>query len=120
MARKISQEPEPGTKIEAHIIELTELKEPDPEMFSIQAPSTMQERAVMMRVSEGVARGLLLTPPDIAWLPVRDGKTSGTLSLVVSVDKEGHVRETWPLNSDNPFRRTRRAKQYPNGNSNLS
>lgn len=103
VARKISQEPEPGTKIEARITELSELKEPDPAMFSIQAPSGMQERAVMMRVSEGVARGLLLTTPEIAWLPVRDGKTSGTLSLVISVDKEGHVRETWPLNSDNPF-----------------
>src|ERR1051326_758324 len=72
-------------------------------MFSIQAPSTMQEHIVRARVSEDVARGLLLTAPESAWLPVRDGKTSGTLSLVVSVDKEGHVRETWPLNSDNPF-----------------
>jgi hypothetical protein len=103
VAWKISQEPEPGTKIEARVTELTDLKEPDPAMFSIQAPSTMHERAVRMRVSEGVARGLLLTTPEIAWLPVRDGKTNGTLSLVISVDKEGHVRETWPLNSDNPF-----------------
>jgi len=103
VARKISQEPEPGTKIEARVTELTDLKEPDPAMFSIQAPSAMHERAVRMRVSEGVARGLLLTTPEIAWLPVRDGKTNGTLSLVVSVDKQGHVRETWPLNSDNPF-----------------
>jgi len=102
-ARKISQEPEPGTKIEARITELTELKEPDPVLFSTQAPSAMRERVVRMRVSEGVARRLLLTAPEIAWMPVRDGKTSGTLSLAVSVDKEGHVRETWPLNSDNPF-----------------
>ena len=39
VARKICQEPEPGTRIEARIIELTELKEADPAMFSIQAPS---------------------------------------------------------------------------------
>jgi hypothetical protein len=103
VARKISQEPDPGTKIEARVTELTELKEPDPAMFSIQAPSAMQEHAASARVSEGVARGLLLTAPEIAWMPVRDGKTRGALSLVVSVDKEGHVRETWPLNSDNPF-----------------
>ncbi|HLK08178.1 MAG TPA: energy transducer TonB [Candidatus Angelobacter sp.] len=103
VARRISQEPEPGTKIEARVTELTDVKESDPAMFSVQAPSAMHERAVMMRVSEGVARGLLLTAPEIAWLPVRDGKTNGTFSLVVSVDKEGHVRETWPLNSDNPF-----------------
>jgi Gram-negative bacterial TonB protein C-terminal len=103
VARKISQEPEPGTKIEARITELTELKSPDPAIFSIQTPSAMQERVARARVSEGVARGLLLTPPEIAWLPVRNGKTTGTLSLVVSIDKQGHVRETWPLNSDNPF-----------------
>jgi hypothetical protein len=103
VARKISQEPEPGTKIEARVTELTELRDPDPAMFSIQAPSAMQERIARARVSEDVARGLLLTAPEIAWMPVRDGKTSGALSLVVSVDKEGHVRETWPLNSDNPF-----------------
>jgi hypothetical protein len=103
VARKISQEPEPGTKIEARVTELTELKDSDPAMFSIHAPLNMQERAVRARVSEGVARGLLLTAPEITWMPVRDGKTSGALSLVVSVDKQGHVRETWPLNSDNPF-----------------
>lgn len=103
VARKISLNPEPGTRIEAHITELTELKDLDTTMFSIQTPSTMRERIARMRVSEKVARNLLQTSPEIEWQPVRDGKTSGTLSLMASVDKQGHVRETWPLNSDNPF-----------------
>jgi Gram-negative bacterial TonB protein C-terminal len=103
VARKISAYPEPGTKIEVRITELSELKNPDAAMFSVQTPSPMQDRMARARVSEGVARGLLQTSPEIVWLPVRDGKTSGTLSLLVSVDKQGHVRETWPLNSDNPF-----------------
>jgi hypothetical protein len=103
VAMKISIVPEPGTKIEARITELTELKAPDPVMFAIQTPTPGQDRIGRARVSEAVARGMLLTSPEIAWLPVRDGKTSGTLSLAVSIDKQGHVRETWPLNSDNPF-----------------
>src|SRR5262249_21729527 len=38
---------------------------------------------------------------DIVWPTVRSGKTSGVLSLYVSIDTSGRVRETFPLNSDN-------------------
>jgi outer membrane biosynthesis protein TonB len=103
VARKISNNPEPGTKIEANITELTELKNPDPAMFTVQSSTPIHERITATQVSEEVARGQLQSSPDIAWQPVRDGKLTGTLSLLVMVDKEGHVRETWPLNSDNPF-----------------
>jgi hypothetical protein len=103
VARKISMEPESGTKIEARITELAELGNPDPTMFAVQAASAPQERILRMRMSEAAARAALLTTPEIPWMPVRDGKTSGTLSLIVSIDRQGHVKETWPLNSDNPF-----------------
>jgi hypothetical protein len=103
IARKISATPEPGTKIEASITELTELKNPDLAVFTMQSETPAQDRIVTAKVSEQAAREQLQSSPQIAWLPVRDGKTSGTLSLVVSIDKEGRVRETWPLNSDNPF-----------------
>jgi len=103
VARKITLEPEPGTKIEARITELSELENVDPALFAVQAAPAPQDRIVRIRLSEGAARDALLAKPEIAWLPVRDGKTSGTLSLFVSIDRQGHVRETWPLNSDNPF-----------------
>ena len=103
IARKISNNPEPGTKIEAKITELAELKNPDPAMFAVQSGTPVQERIATMQVSEEAARVQLQSSPDIAWQPVRDGKLKGTFSLVVMVDKQGHVRETWPLNSDNPF-----------------
>ena len=103
VARKISNNPEPGTKIEANITELKELKNPDPAIFAVQSSTPMEGRITTARVSEEAARGQLESSPNIAWEPVRDGKLTGTLSLVVIVDKEGHVRETWPLNSDNPF-----------------
>ncbi len=103
IARKVFITPEPGTKIEAKITELSELQSPDSAMFSVSSPIAKENRISTVKVSEQAAREQLQSSPQIAWLPVRDGKTSGTLSLVVSIDKEGHVRETWPLNSDNPF-----------------
>jgi len=101
--RKISMTPEPGTKIEADITELAELKNPDAAMFEVSGPANPQDRIVRIRVGEDLVRQALLGSPEIQWRPVPDGKTSGTLSLGVSIDREGHVRETWPLNSDNPF-----------------
>jgi hypothetical protein len=103
VARKISMTLQPGTKIEARIAELTGLEKPDQTMFAFTEPTAPQNRMSRMRVSESMARAALLGSPDIAWLPINNGKTKGTLSLGISVDKDGHVRETWPLNSDNPF-----------------
>ncbi len=40
--------------------------------------------------------------PDIVWPAVREGKTSGVMSLYISNDRAGHVREVWPVASDNP------------------
>jgi TonB family protein len=54
-----------------------------------------------MVVSGAAARSLSAYPPDILWPSVRSGKTSGVLSMYISVDRSGHVREAWPLNSDN-------------------
>ena len=33
---------------------------------------------------------------------MREGNTSGVLSLYISTDRSGQVRETWPLSSGNP------------------
>src|SRR5262249_18655688 len=37
----------------------------------------------------------------LVWPPVHSGNTTGKLSMYISADKEGHVREAYPLNSDN-------------------
>jgi hypothetical protein len=95
--------PEPGTKIEARITELTELKDPDSALFDVSGAPNPEDRIIRIRAGEDLVRQALLGRPEIQWLPVRDGKTSGTLSLGVSIDRQGHVRETWPLNSDNPY-----------------
>jgi hypothetical protein len=103
VARRISLTPEPGTKIEARVTELSEWQDADDAMFAVPVSSNPQDRLVTIDSGEDLVRQALLASPEIQWLPVPEGKTSGTLSLGVAIDREGHVRETWPLNSDNPF-----------------
>jgi len=40
--------------------------------------------------------------PDIVWPTVRSGAAKGTLSLYVCLDRQGHIREVYELNSSNP------------------
>jgi hypothetical protein len=103
VARQVVANPGPGIRIEARITELSELRQPYESFFSTPQSTPDNARIHSVRVREADARKLLLNSPEIAWNPVRDGKTSGVLSMMVYVDKEGRVRETWPLDSDNPF-----------------
>jgi hypothetical protein len=101
VARRFVLDPEPGTTIEAKVIELTELTSVDEGLFAVQQPTPPTERMALMTVTEATARTLFLDTPDILWPSVRSGKTSGVLSMYISVDRGGRVREAWPLNSDN-------------------
>ena len=44
---------------------------------------------------------LYLQTPEIVWRAIRTGHTSGVLSMLISADRLGDVREAYPLNSDN-------------------
>jgi hypothetical protein len=99
--RRFVIDPEPGTTIEAKIAELDELTSPDESLFGVQKPTPATERIGHTVVSEATLRSLSAYTPDILWPTVRSGKTSGVLSMYISVDRSGHVREAWPLNSDN-------------------
>jgi TonB family protein len=101
IARRIVLSPEPGTTIEAEVIELNELRSIDESLFAVQQETAPAERMARMAVPEATARTLFMDTPDIVWPSVRSGKTSGVLSIYISVDRSGHVREAWPLNSDN-------------------
>lgn len=101
VARRFTLDPEPGTTIEAKITELRELKDPDESMFAVPRPTSAGQRITSIRVDEATARTFLKSAPDIVWPTVRSGATSGVLSMYISVDRAGHVREAWPLGSDN-------------------
>jgi TonB-like protein len=99
VARTISENIESGTVVEATIEDLTELNAPDDSMFVVQAPSALVQT---IRADEPTLRSLALNAPEIVWPAVRSGANSGTLSLYVCVDRTGHVREIYELNSSNP------------------
>jgi TonB family protein len=101
VARTLREDPEPGTTIVANVIQLEELKKPDPSLFAITQPTPREKRIesvpVPQKVIEAAADGNL----SVSWPTVQSGKTSGLLSMYVSVDREGRIREAYPLNSDN-------------------
>ncbi len=101
VARRFVINPEPGTTIEAKITQLEELASPGESRFAVQHSTPPKERIDRISVPEATVRSLSEYTPDILWPPVRSGKTSGVLSMYISVDRSGRVREAWPLNSDN-------------------
>jgi hypothetical protein len=100
VARKIREYIESGTELEATIYELNELGAPEESLFAIQEPTAQLQTVI---VNEETIRGLSLSSPVMQWPTIQGGKSSGVLSIYLCIDREGIVRETYPLNSDNPF-----------------
>ncbi|HEY2117063.1 MAG TPA: hypothetical protein VGJ51_18335 [Candidatus Angelobacter sp.] len=102
VARAVRAEFMPGTMLTAKVTEITELATPDEKLFAIEKATPAPEQMKTSQVTEEVARTLALNTPAIVWPAVREGKTSGMMSLYISNDRAGHVREAWPVSSGNP------------------
>jgi len=101
IARRYQDDPESGTELVANVVLLEELKKPDLFLFEVTQPSPPDHRLESVEVSQNIVEQAAQGQPPINWPPVRDGKTTGLLSMYISVDRDGHVREAYPLNSDN-------------------
>jgi TonB family protein len=101
IARRFQDDPEPGTELVANVVVLEELKKPDATLFSIAQPTPPEQRLQSFVVSQATIELAAEGQPALTWPPVRDGKTTGLLSMYISVDREGRVWEAYPLNSDN-------------------
>lgn len=101
VARCYQDDPEPGTELVANVVLLEELKKPDGTLFSIGQPTLPEQRLQSVVVSQATIEQAAEGQPALAWPPVQSGKTTGLLSMYVSVDRQGRVREAYPLNSDN-------------------
>lgn len=101
VARTIKAELAPGLVLVTKVIELAELPNPDEKLFTIDAVTPSAEQMKTIQVTESTTQALALNTPPIVWPPVREGKTEGVMSVYVSVDRTGHVREVWPLVSNN-------------------
>ena len=103
VARLIATDPEPGTHIEARVTELSALHAAEDALFVADNPTPRDQQIGTVTITESTARNLLISSPDLHWPAVRDGKTKGVLSVLISADRKGNIRETWGLNSDNPW-----------------
>ncbi|HEV7674288.1 MAG TPA: energy transducer TonB [Candidatus Angelobacter sp.] len=101
VARTIKAEFAPGLTLTAKITELAELSNPDENLFTIESATSAAEQMKTIQVGDDSARALALNTPPIVWPAVREGKTAGVMSLYVSIDRAGKVREIWPLASHN-------------------
>lgn len=101
IARRYQDDPEPGTKIVANVVLLERLRKPDMASFSIVQSTPPGQRLQSVHVSQAAVEQAAEGQPAFTWPPVPDGKTSGVLSMYVSVDRQGQVREAYPLNADN-------------------
>jgi hypothetical protein len=101
IARTIQAEFEPGLVLTAKVTELAELPSMDEKLFTIDAATPAAEQMRTIQVTEDSARALAVNTPTIVWPTVREGKTEGVISVYVSVDRSGQVREVWPLVSNN-------------------
>jgi hypothetical protein len=100
VARRIVTDPEPGTTIEEHIIELTELTQPDDQMFVVQQVTPPAERIARVKIDEDVFRKLSLGSTEVDWPPTGGGPATGGCAVYASADRSGQVREAWPAGCD--------------------
>ena len=92
--------PEPGIKL-VGTVDVLEKIEPGtsiPELPDLENPSMIPTKTAKVN-QETFER--LADHTTLVWPPVHSGNTNGKLSMYVSVDREGRVREAYPLNSDN-------------------
>ena len=102
VARTIRAEFAPNIILTEKVTELAELSSPDEKLFAIETATPAAEQMKTGQVGEDSARALALNTPPIVWPAVREGKTAGVMSVYVSIDHSGQVREVWPLASNNP------------------
>jgi TonB family protein len=102
VSMRLVSDPEPGTTIEAKITALTEYSGVDEALFEVSELTPPEQQLKSIWIDQATAQSLSVSTPPIVWPSPRDGKTSGVLSMRISVDRNGQVQEAWPLNSDNP------------------
>jgi len=99
--RRIETDPEPGTRLQATITKLEELRQSNDQMFAVERSTSPSERIRIVRIAEDELRALSLKGMEIDWPTVGEGLTVGGCAEYVSADRKGVVREVWPEGCDN-------------------
>jgi TonB family protein len=101
VARRYESHPEPGLRLVAAITLLDKVKDQDPSSFAITEPTSPEQRLLSIGVPQSTVELAILHAPPIVWPPVHSGGTSGMLTMYISIDRNGRIREIYPLTSDN-------------------
>jgi Gram-negative bacterial TonB protein C-terminal len=101
IAYRYVDDPEPGKNLVGTVEVLEQIKDgasiPIVTSLADQSSELIKSFPINQVTFDQLASG----QPALVWPPVHSGNTSGKLSMFVSVDKDGRVREAYPLNSDN-------------------
>lgn len=87
--------------VRAEIKELDELKHPDESLFVISDPTPNEKQLRSVVLSDSDFKALAIEMPEIIWPQVLDGRTTGTASFYISIDRTGSVREVRSVRTDN-------------------
>jgi hypothetical protein len=85
----------------ARVTELTDLKEPESSMFSIDTPTPPEKQLRVVTLPESELRALALQPLEIIWPQPLDGATTGRSSYYLSIDRSGNVSATLVVKDTN-------------------
>lgn len=100
IARALGDAPEPGTELGGDVVQLEDLSRAIKDNLFTPLPSN-DNRFASLELSAAKLEELTAGNAPVVWPAVRSGNLQGNLAIYVSVDSQGHVREAWPLNSDN-------------------
>lgn len=101
IALEYVSDPEPGTRLVGKVVQLEDESKAANQQALFTPLAANDDNFHSVTVSSEQMEQLTEENPFINWPSVPDGKTSGHLAIYISVDRNGRVREAWPLNSDN-------------------
>jgi hypothetical protein len=90
-----------GEFLRAEITTLRKLDNPDESLFAVPEPTPKEKQIRSVILPDAEFQTLAIEAPEIIWPQVLDGRTVGTASFYVSIDRTGNVREVRPIRTDN-------------------
>jgi hypothetical protein len=101
IARRLSSNPEPGTALLGQVVTLEDEVKSKAGGDAFASLPGNDDRFETLRMDVEQLTPLSAGNPAIMWPPVTSGKLTGHVVFYIATDIAGHVREAWPLSTDN-------------------
>ncbi|MGA2218258.1 MAG: hypothetical protein ABSG51_09240 [Terracidiphilus sp.] len=100
VARELADDPESGTHLVGKVQVLEDESKADTPALFKHLP-TDDNRFRSVAVSTPQLEKMIASIPPPVWPSVRSGHLEGNVSVYLSIDTHGNIREDWPLTGDN-------------------